>query len=231
MTTEHTNTQENKEIDGIASSILETLCMARDRLNENNRGRAAIQEKLSCKCGRIENMINEMRERLLTEVSTTEKKDTEMLLSLISDGDDLLVSDEIADNNKLQSFIKKATAALQNVKCYKITEAKLYEAEGGPKNILSIEAVVKPREFKVCPCDISNTKKAVEVIEGILKELDEAATVLHERCMSTAEEVERRCDEIICSLNNLQEQINRELKVAYEAEDERIQKLVHGLSN
>ena len=156
MTTEHTNTQKNKE----QHEISEVLFMARDRLTENDKGRAAIQKKLSCKCGRIENMINEMRERLLTEISTAEEKDTDLLMGLISDGHGLLVaSEEIADNNKLQSFIEKATAALQKTNDYKVTETKFYKTEGGPKNILSIKVAEKHREFKMCPYDIDSPKK------------------------------------------------------------------------
>ena len=46
-----------------------------------------------------------MRERFLTKLRTIEEKDMEALLSLINNGHDLLVSEEITDNNRLQSFI------------------------------------------------------------------------------------------------------------------------------
>ena len=113
--TEHTSTQESKEVDDTAGSISETLYTARDRLTENDRGRTAIQEKLSRKCGIIKDMINEMRERLLAELNTVEEKDTEPLQILINGGHGLLISKKIADNDKPQSFIEKATVSLQNV--------------------------------------------------------------------------------------------------------------------
>ena len=61
-----------------------------------------------------------MREIFLTKLRTIEEKDIEALLSLINNGHDLFVSEEITDNNRLQSFIKKTTKALRNVKSYNV---------------------------------------------------------------------------------------------------------------
>ena len=62
-----------------------------------------------------------MRERFLTKLRTNEEKDMEALLSLINNGHDLLASEEIADNNRLQPFIyKKATKAFRNIMSYNV---------------------------------------------------------------------------------------------------------------
>ena len=230
MTTEHTNTQE--EVDAAAArGIAEVLCMLRDRLGENDSGRATIQEKLSCKHKDSEAIVNEMKERLLTELSTAEEKEMEVLLSLISDGHSLLAICETTNNNNLQTFVEKAAAALQKIRCYKVAKTEFHGTESGLKDILSIEATAKPRRLKICSYGSGNTKRTVEVTKGTLSELEAAAAEQHEQCTSAAEEVERRCDEIICALNSLQEQTNQELKAAYEAEDERIQRLIHKLSD
>ena len=62
-----------------------------------------------------------MREIFLTKLRTIEEKNMKALLSLINSGHDLLVSEEIADNNRLQAFIKKKIIkALRNVKSYNV---------------------------------------------------------------------------------------------------------------
>ena len=53
--------------------------------------------------------------------------------------------------------------------------------------------------------------------------LGKATTEQHKQYILAAEEVKRKCDEIIYKLSSLQEQINGELKVAHEAEDKCIQ--------
>lgn len=61
-------------------------------MSENDRGRATIQEKLAVDVGDIEGLLNKMRERLFTELNSTEEKDMETLLSLINDGHYLFVA-------------------------------------------------------------------------------------------------------------------------------------------
>ena len=56
------------------------------RLTESSRGRAATQEIWVTSEKPEMLLINKTRERLLTELDTTEGKDMEALLSLISDG-------------------------------------------------------------------------------------------------------------------------------------------------
>ena len=74
---------------------------------------------------------------------------------------------------------------------------------------------------------LATHRKTAEIIEDILKVLDKAATEHHKQYILAAEEVERKCDEIIYKLSSLQEQINGELKVVHEVEGKCIQKLIH----
>ena len=64
-----------------------------DRPTENDRGQAAIQKELVTSEKPEMLLANETREILLTELDTTEGKDMEAPLSLISDRHNLLTSE------------------------------------------------------------------------------------------------------------------------------------------
>ena len=76
---------------------------------------------------------------------------------------------------------------------------------------------------------LATHRKTSEIIEDILKVLGKATTEQHKQYILAAQEVKRKCDEIIYNLSSLQEQINGELKVVHEAEGKCIQRLITSL--
>ena len=46
-----------------STAIMDTLRMIRDRLDNNDKRRAVVQEELNCKCQSAKKSVNEMRDR------------------------------------------------------------------------------------------------------------------------------------------------------------------------
>ena len=122
-----------------STAIMDTLCMIRDRLDNNDKRRVAVQEELNCKCQSAKKSVNEMRDRLQQELNNATEKESSVLLDLASEGNSFLTQEGGPSREEARAFLKRTNEALHTAQICKVVEVSLQEANGDTGNVLSLE--------------------------------------------------------------------------------------------
>ena len=215
--------EEEKRSDDNKDLVVQTLELIQERIKSHDVNRIRFQGDLRKKVELGERAINEMRDKLQTQIDAEAKKAAEKYLHLIESGNKIITAEENCSD--IRSYITDAAEAAQSKVSFTVTLSPNWKVKDTLAKAVSLAVTSSPRASSACAGDILKMKPE-GAVAAVREELIKAENEQNESRIAAMEEVNAKCDELLAKLRRLGDGTNSALETEYKREDSRLQKKV-----
>ena len=206
----------------------EALRLLHERLDSHDKSRAALQDALREKHTKLEARVNGMMDKLLEELDKFIKEEQAPLLALI-ESINLTANEQGSTEQKeaqAEGYLAAGRGLLNGLHTFVLVEEDLQSAKIKQFEILRL----KPVPLHVGLLVGAPSSKKVRYnneLASLYESLRDAVNELDENERTIAELINKKCSVMINELIELMTRVNYQLEIEYNAEDTRLQSIVH----